>query len=315
MDQTTIRFVGRVRILTNRCTLFGSVETMRIRFELMERTIVISPPLLMGVALVVFGAILLILGVSAQLDIDSIGATTDPALQERVSQLEGERDLYILTAAATIFLGMFTALILTDRSISSVVPESQMTSAAKGAKDTLSGLSLAGNAVYLPARHGLTREKMFIPASNGPVSPPTVLSDDLTLSPGKDGSVPGLLIEPTGMRLLNSIESELGCKVEGTDAEFVEGTLQILKHGYSLMRDFHFKERGGRTIMRVEYSGFRDPCRRVRKEWPDTCRQMSCVGCSCLLTALVRATGRIVKVDEVDNKDDTVVFTLSLLEW
>ncbi|MGB2581717.1 MAG: hypothetical protein WBD03_04515, partial [Thermoplasmata archaeon] len=291
------------------------VKTMRLRFRLMDATIAITPRLVMGLVLVGLGISLLILGLSAQLDIDSIGATTDPALQERVSQLETERDIFILTAAGTIFIGLFMSFILAEKKIASVVPESQMTAAAKGARDILSGLSLAGNAVYLPAKHGLTREKIFVPATNGSMSPPTVLSDDLTLSPGKDGSTPGLLIEPTGMRLLNDLESQLELKVANTDTEFVEGGLQILKHGLSVMRDFHFKERDGKTILRVEYSGFSEPCRLIRKEWPDTCRQMSCVGCSCLLTALARATGKIVKIDEVDNKEDTVVFTLSLLEW
>jgi hypothetical protein len=288
---------------------------MRLRFGFMGESIAITPPLVVGIILVALGLFLLALGFSAQLDIDSIGATTDPALQERVSQLESERDLFILAAAGTIFLGLFMSFILAEKKIASSVSENQMTSAAKVSRDILSALSLSGNAAYLPAKHGLTKEKVFIPASNSSLTPPSALSDDLTLSPGKDGSAPGLLVEPAGMRLLDDLEAQLGIKVVDTDAEHVEGSLQMLKHGLSIMRDFHFKERDGKTIMRVEYSGFRDPCRRVRKEWPDTCRQMSCVGCSCLLTALVRATGRIVKVDEVDNKDDTVVFTLSLLEW
>lgn len=281
----------------------------------MGGTIKIAPSLIIGLLLVIFGLFLLALGLSSQLNIDSIGATTDPALLERVSQLESERDMFILTASGAIFLGLFVSFILSEKKIASVVPEEQMVSTAKAARDILSGLSLVGNASYLPAKHGLTREKLFIPATSSPVAPPLALSDDLTLSPGKDGSAPGLLIEPLGMRILNSLESQLGLKVADTDAEHVEGDLQTLKHGLSIMRDFHFKERDGKTILRVEYSSFADPCRSIRKEWPDTCRQMSCVGCSCLLTALARATGKIVRIDEVDNKEDTVVFTLSLLEW
>lgn len=288
---------------------------MRLRFRLMGETIAVTPPLVMGLVLVALGLLLLILGISAQLDIDSIGATTDPALQERVDQLESERDMFILTAAGTIFIGLFVAFILAEKKISSVVSENQMTSSAKTSRDILSGLSLAGNGTYLPAKHGLTMEKLLVPATSSPLRPPSVLSDDLTLSPGKDGSAPGLLIEPMGARLLNDLEEQLGLKVAGTDTEFVEGSLQILKHGLSIMRDFHFKEREGKTIMRVEYSGLRGSCSLIRKEWPDTCRQMSCIGCSCLLTALARATGKIVRIDEVDNKGDTVVFTLSILEW
>ena len=125
---------------------------------MMEATIAITPPLVMGLLLVGLGLTLLILGLSSQLDIDSIGATTDPALQERVSQLESERDLFVLTAVGTIFIGLFMSFILAEKKIASVVPENQMTSAAKTSRDILSGLSLVGNAAYLPAKHGLTRE-------------------------------------------------------------------------------------------------------------------------------------------------------------
>ena len=288
---------------------------MRLRLRLMGETFAITSPLILGLVLVVLGLILLALGISAQLDIDSIGATTDPALLERVDQLESERDMFILTAAGTLFIGLFVAFILAEKKISSVVSENQMLSAAKTSRDILSGLTLAGNAAYLPAKHGLTAEKLLVPATGGLFKPPSVLSDDLMLSPGKDGSAPGLLIEPPGARLLNDLEGQLALKMADTDTEFVEGGLQILKHGLSIMRDFHFKEREGKTILRVEYSGLRDPCRQIRKEWPDTCRQMSCIGCSCLLTALARATGKIVRIDEVDTREDMVVFTLSLLDW
>jgi len=81
------------------------------------------------------------------------------------------------------------------------------------------------------------------------------------------------------------------------------------------MRDFHFKEREGKTILRVEYSGLLDACRTVRAERPDTCRQMACVGCSCLLSAAARATGRLVRVEDVDNSRDEVAFTLAIREW
>ena len=288
---------------------------MSVRLELMGRRIYITPPLLFGAVMVAFGLSLLWLGFSAQLDIDSIGATTDPALQERVSQLESERDVYILTAAGTLFIGLFSAFILAEKNMSVVVPESQMLSSAKASRDILAGLSLAGNAAYLPAKHGLTQEKVFIPATNSTISPPAVMSDALTISPGKDGSTPGLLIEPLGKRLLDNISKDLQLDFADTDMEFVEGGLQTLKHGLGMIRDFHFKEREGRTVLRVEYSGFSEACATIRKQWPDTCRQLSCTGCSCLLTALSRATGRIVRVDEVDNEGDTVVFSLSLLDW
>lgn len=268
-----------------------------------------------GIALVVVGALLLVLAYSDQSRIDEIGSTGDPVLQHRVSVLEDRRDAYLVTSIGTLFLGLFAIGLLTERSTPTTLPEEQMISTARVANEVLSAFSLAGNAIYLPARHGLTAERIFIPATPGAQRPPTALTNDLILSPGKDGSAPGILMEPLGRELLDRIEKDMGTNVGGIGLEAMEGSLQVLKHGLGMMKDFHFKERDGKTVLRVEYSGLREACRTVRRERPDTCRQAECVGCSCLLTAAARATEKVVSVEEVDNKQDTIIYTLAFREW
>ncbi|HUU07479.1 MAG TPA: hypothetical protein VMW88_03625, partial [Thermoplasmata archaeon] len=141
------------------------------------------------------------------------------------------------------------------------------------------------------------------------------LSDDMAVAPGRDGSSPGMLMEPPGLKLLETIEEDYGAVFSGTDIESVEGNLQVLKHSLNLLKDFHFKERDGKTLLRVEYGDMLSACRSVRRDMPDTCRQVACIGCSCLLLAVARATGKVVKVENVENSDDTVIFTLQLREW
>lgn len=212
-------------------------------------------------------------------------------------------------------MGLFAIALLGELSMPALLSQAGMVSTARMANDTIRGLSLKGNACYLPSKHGLTRERVLILAAAGAPSPPSALSDELVVSPGNDGSSPGMVFEPLGLRLLDQVESELNTKLDGAGLEAAEGTLQILKHGFSMMKDFHFKERDGKTILRVEYSGLLEACRTVRREKPDTCRQLECVGCSCLLTAASRAAGKVVSVDSVDNGADSVVFTLSLKDW
>jgi len=264
---------------------------------------------------VVIGAILLILAYDAQAGIDKIGATNDPELQDQVSMYENQRDLYVVSGIGVLFIGLFAMAMLGEPSLPRWFSSASMTSTARVANGTLEGLSLKGGACFLPAKHGLTKERMFVPAAEGAGKPPSALSDDLVTSPGKDGSSPGMLFEPTGLELLLEIERELSTSVAGAGIEAAEGTMQMLKHGMGLMRDFHFKERDGKTILRVEYSGLLDACRGVRKERPGTCRQFPCIGCSCLLTAAARATGKLVVVEGVDNSKDSVVFTVRLEEW
>jgi hypothetical protein len=275
----------------------------------------LSVPSMIGIAMIIVGAVLLLLAYNAQAGINKIGTTNDPLLQDRVNVLESERNAYVAISIGTLFMGLFAVALLGEPSMPRTVSRSEMISAAHMANDTLRGLSLKGNATYLPARHGLTRERVFIPVSGNPAGPPVALTDELTLSPGKDGSMPGIIVEPFGLRLLDNVEKELSIGLKDAGLEAAEGTMQVLKHGLALMRDFHFKERDGKTILRVEYSGLLDACRAVRKEWPDTCRQLQCIGCSCLLSAAARATDKRIDVESVDNSKDMVEFTLKLQEW
>lgn len=268
-----------------------------------------------GIALAIIGVALLVLMFSAQSRIDEIGETTDPDLLIELDDLRDARDAYMVSAVGFAFLGMFGVFVLSERSVPVKLSGSQMLGSANMAHDFLAGLSLAGSASYLPAKNGLTKERVFLPAPVDGGVPPSAASDDLTVSPGKDGSTPGMLSKPLGLALLDAIQSESGTSLEGVGLEAAEGVLQVLKHDHGIIRDFHFKERDGRTVLRVEYKELLEACRTVRKDMPDTCRQMACAGCACILTAVARATGKRIEVEQVDNSKDTVVFTLHLWDW
>ncbi len=274
-----------------------------------------SRPQIVGLVLAAVGILLLILTYNAQSNIDEIGATNDPVLQDQVSIYENQRDMYLVGGIGFVFMGLFAIAMLSESSMPALLSRSEMISASMMTNGIVQGLQLKGNACYLPAKHGLTHERIFIPAPADNPAAPLALSDDLVMSPGKDGSAPGVLLEPLGSELLNRIERELDANLLNTGLEAAEGTLQILKHGLGMMKDFHFKEREGKIVLRVEYSGLVDACRSVRRDRPDTCRQVACIGCACLLTAAARATGKVVCIDDVDNSRDTVVFTLALKEW
>jgi len=286
-----------------------------MRLRLLGRTVPLTTGRVLAVAMAAVGIILLLVAYAANADIVEIGETPDPVLQDRISQLEDRRNLGVVAGIGFTFLGLFGIAILGEASAPRTVPESQMIATARTAGDIVKALQLSGNAVYLPAAHGLSREKAFVPGGKGRTALPTALTEDLPLSPGKDGSSPGIVLEPLGAELLDRVEKELNTKLSGVGIEAAEGTLQMLKHGFPLMRDFHFKEREGRTVLRVEYKDLLEACRAVRGERPDTCRQMACVGCSCLLTAAARATGKAVLVESVDNSKDNVIYTLELREW
>ncbi len=286
-----------------------------MKVRILGRSIPLTTSRLLAIAIAVAGAALLLVAYNANVEIVEIGETPDPLLQERIAQLEDQRNLGAVAGIGFAFLGLFGIAVLGEAGTPRIVSEDEMVSTARASGDILAALQLSGNAVYLPAKHGLSQERIFIPGGRGSTVLPAALSGDLALSPGKDGSSPGIVLEPLGARLLDRIERELGTQVAGVGTEAAEGTLQMLKHGLSMIRDFHFKERDGKTVMRVEYKDLLEACRTVRKERPDTCRQMACIGCACILTAAARATGKAVVIESVDNSKDNVIYTLELREW
>jgi hypothetical protein len=286
-----------------------------LKLRLIGREVDMSLARTASLVLVIVGVVFLAMAVDAHSSIMEIGETNDPILSERVSGLQDERDAYVVCAVGFVFLGLFGFFTLVEESYPKRIAEDQLTSGARVARDVARGLSLSGNASYLPALHGLTKERLFLPAVSGDSSPPSAATDDMNITPGRDGSTPGMLLEPPGLGLLDSIEEDHGIVISESDIETVEGNLQVLKQGLDVFKDFHFKERDGKTILRVEYRDLRAACKIVRREMPDTCRQVACIGCSCLLTAAARATNKVVTVEQVDNAEDVVVFTLRLSDW
>ncbi len=286
-----------------------------MNFRLVGREIDMPLGRAAAVALLIVGVIFAAFAIDAQNSMDEIGETNDPILQSRFMGLQEERDAYVVCAVGFAFLGLFGFFTLVEHGYPRKLAEDQMISGARTAHGVARGLSLSGNASYLPASHGLTKEKLFVQASEGHAALPSALSDDMAVAPGRDGSSPGMLIDPPGLKLLETIEEDYGAFFVDTDIESVEGNLQVLKHSLNLLKDFHFKERDGMMILRVEYGDMMPACRSIRKDTPDTCRQVACIGCSCLLLAAARATRKVVRVEAVDNSNDTVVFTLQFREW
>ncbi len=283
--------------------------------RVLGRSVPLTAGRLVGISIAIVGIVLLLLAYKANADIVQIGETTDPLLQQRIAELENVRGLGIVAGVGFAFLGLFGVAVLGEAESPRGLSEDQMISSAKSSWEILHSLQISGNAVYLPARHGLAKERVFIPSKKGPTVLPAALSEDLVLSPGKDGSSPGIVLEPLGMNMLDRIERDLGTSTAGVGTESVEGTLQMMKHGLGIIQDFHFKDREGRTVLRVEYKDLLHACRDIRRIMPDTCRQMSCIGCSCILTAAARATGKAVILESVDNSTDTIIYTLELREW
>lgn len=265
---------------------------------------------ILGIIFILVGIAMCIAAYAANSEVAAIGVSDDPELIQKFNDFAHQRDLFTILGISAFFLGAFSFTLLSEKSINPLPAEAEMISQARMASQIISGLNLNGNAVYIPARDALTSERIFIPATKIRMKLPNAITDDLVLSPGKDGSTPGAILSPSGADLLTTCEEETNNKFTGIGLDALESNLQILRYGYGLMKDFHITDEKDGIRLRVEYSGLRDACRTVRKEFPDTCRQFSCFGCAAILAGIARATGHAVKVRDVDNSQDRVLFKL-----
>jgi len=264
----------------------------------------------LSIVFFVIGAVMLLAALAANSEATVIGVSVDPVLSKQYSDLTHLRDLYGIFSISALFLGAFSLIIMTEKSINPMPAEAEMISQARISSQTIIGLNLFGNAAYLPKTGALTSERTFIPALKSRLRLPTALADALVFSPGNDGSTPGAMFAPSGIDLLAACEKEAKVSFAGMGLIALESHLQSLRFGFGLIKDFHIKESEGGIVMRVEYSGLRNACKTVRTELPDTCRQMSCFGCSCILTGVAKAIGQPIRVESVDNAQDRVIFRL-----
>lgn len=285
-----------------------------LRVKLRDIWISITPKgRIFGIALLSLGIILILIAAIRGQEAALIGDSDDPALEQLFDDLTSQRDILTMLGVSSIFLGLFGMVMLGERSISIVPAEAEMISQARISRQMLRGLNLSGNAVFVPRNATLDTERVFIPSGGNDLRLPEAISEDLVFSPGKDGSAPGALLIPPGADLLRICERESERSFDGIGAEALEGELQILKHGFGILRDFHIKERDGKLVMRIEHSGLGDACALIRAELPDTCRQLSCPACSCVLSGIAKALGRPIAVEEVKNTEPQVVFHLAPL--
>jgi len=268
----------------------------------------------LGGAFIAAGAISLLLAYSAHLDIQGMTPTTDEAVLQKVSDLEGLRGLLTNLGFGGLFIGMFVIFVLTERTLPADIAQRQMHSHVRMTEELVSNLNLKGGAAYIPAKFALTREKVMVPATDKQLSLP-IMTDDIVFSLGADKATLGIFLTPSGLDLLDGFERDLGVANKDAGLEALEGNMQIAKLGLGLVKDFKIKERGGETILRIEHSAFDDACRTIRATTPDVCRQVACPICSAFLTGIARASGKIVKVTSVENATDRIQFHMTLQDW
>jgi hypothetical protein len=209
--------------------------------------------------------------------------------------------LYIKLGFAALLIGFFIIIIITEKSVPQIISNAQIEGNADAVKQITKELNLKGNVMFIPKSDILTEERVFIPLQNMKVSLPDI-DNDFVFSTGNDGKSLGLVLPPSGLKLLHEVEKEVD--FENTDIDHIEEKLQTFV-GMDILKSVSLKKTQDQWKLEVG-----NPAHCTQNS--DFCKQYPCPSCSALLSAITKASKQKIQVEDTvhNGKKTTFFFTM-----
>jgi len=212
--------------------------------------------------------------------------------------------LYLKIGIGCILLGLFTIVMITEKTIPENIGNAQIKGPLTAVKQLITQLNLKGNAIFLPTNKILSEERVFIPLkeTNQPKIPE--VDEELVFITGSNNTSIGISLPPSGLPLLSELEKET--EFNQTDLAQIEEQLQqfIAK---DIIESVNIKEKN--NLIHVQ---LKKPVSCPQ----DTlfCTQYPCPACSSILTAIAKATQKRLHIKKINQNKKTITFILSILE-
>ncbi len=218
--------------------------------------------------------------------------------------------IYTNAGLASIFIGMFTALIVNQRTVEEDTAISELECSIAPLYALVSDLNIEGRGVLVPPGGNLRSTRVFIPARKEFRGLPN-LYDEMTIVTGDAGRV-GMSLEPMGKPLSREAVKRLG--METTGIEGAREMMGMLSHGLGLAKSFSVIEEGDNIRLRITHGRYNDYCEKLRNDYPGICEKTACPLCSAYMTVLSEAISKPVRITSFDKEDEHVKYTLKVLE-
>lgn len=199
--------------------------------------------------------------------------------------------LYLKIGFASIIIGAFVILILSEQSFPKKTSDAKIEGNIDAVKKFIGEFQLDGNAIFLTKSDNLSEERVFIPPNKTGIIKISTIDNNHVFMTGSDGRNLGILIPPSGLKLLNEIEKYEDFK--NADMRNIEEKLQKFV-GMNLLKSISFKREESGWRLELERPIF---CPNDEK----LCRQYPCPTCSAVLTAIARASNSIDKKLWINN--------------
>ena len=213
--------------------------------------------------------------------------------------------LNIKISFVSIFIGIFTIVMINEKSISKKISDAQAQGNVYTIKTILKDIGLEGNAIFLPKTNHLTEERILIPPSNkGVVKIPKQIQDNTFFLIGEDGKNFGISIPPSGLKLLNEIDKNGDLK--NTEIENINEKLQIFV-GMNLLKSVSVDKQKNGWSLEVNKPIFGNNGYNIDRQYPSPI-------CSAIIIALTRLFNNKIRIYDVTQKGDKITFTLNFIK-
>jgi len=202
-----------------------------------------------------------------------------------------------------ILIGLFMIVMITERTVPETMSNAQIQGHTNVVQQITNQLNLKGNAVFLPQNGILNNERVFIPLkSTQPIIPS--VDDEMVFATGADGTSIGLSLPPSGMLLLSEVEKET--TFDNTDMEYLEEKLQTFV-GMNILKSITLKQKDDRwqlELMKPLYC----------TQMSSLCKQYPCPSCSAVFTAITKATGLKIRIEDAMPNGKKTTFYFSVMK-
>ncbi len=218
--------------------------------------------------------------------------------------------LLILTTQITagfgaLFIGIFTLMVMTGKTVDKKVAESAMTADADTLDEVLEDLGIEGDLVQVPSSDILSTPRTYVPVSEFKGLPP--LQDEMVIVTSGGGRV-GLSLVPPGLHLMERGEEHLEERAEGMEG--AREIMGVLTHGLGLAKSFSIRREEGVTKLRITHGNYKDYCDSLRKDRKDICTRTACPLCSAYLTSASQYTKTPLRLVGFNIDEDHITYEM-----
>jgi hypothetical protein len=212
-------------------------------------------------------------------------------------------DLNIKLAFASLLIGLFMIVMITERSIPQHLSNAQIAGNLHAVQQITKNLNLNGNAIFLPKNTLRSQERIFIPLTNETTNLPQI-DDEFVFATGADGTSLGLSIPPSGLHLLNELDSEIG--FEEANLDNIEEKLQTFV-GHDLIKTIKLTSEQNNLILTLD-----SPIGNTNQT--DLSKQYPSPTTSAILTAITRALQKPLRITDLNQTETTQTYHLQIQE-